>query len=369
MPKIITTEDFIKKAIIIHGNKYNYSKSIYINSKNKILIKDEYGFDHLVSPHVHLQGHKTSIKTVINKVNYIIYHFNLIHNYKYDYSKVKYDGKNKVTIICPEHGEFEQTPDSHLHGSGCPKCANLNVRVIKQKSNNEFINTAIFKHKNKYDYSLVNYINAKTKVKIICSIHGEFEQAPDSHLRGRGCPKCWSVNRKVNNGHRHTTNEFIEKSMLKHGNYYDYSKVKYTNGRDDVIIICPIHGEFVQQAKLHLRGNGCQICKQSKGEKEIMVWLQNNNIEYVPQYTFNDCRDKYPLPFDFYLPKYNTCIEFNGIQHYKPINLFGGLKALNKQIKHDKIKIKYCYNNKISLLIIKYNDNIKNNLEKVLTPQ
>ena len=109
-----------------------------------------------------------------------------VHGDKYDYSKVKYyNAHTKVCIICPIHGEFWQTPASHLMGNACPKCGG------KTKLNTDkFIHRAKEIHGDKYDYSKVEYINATTKVCIICPIHGEFWQTPAKHLSGKGCKKC-----------------------------------------------------------------------------------------------------------------------------------------------------------------------------------
>ena len=108
-----------------------------------------------------------------------------IHNDKYDYSKVEYrNNYTKICIICPEHGEFWQTPNKHLSGQGCPKCAGKNITT------DEWIKKASIIHQQRYDYSKVNYINNSTKVCIICPIHGEFWQTPDKHTQGEGCPIC-----------------------------------------------------------------------------------------------------------------------------------------------------------------------------------
>ena len=139
---------------------------------------------------------------------------------------------------------------------------------------------------------------------------------------------------------------------------YDYSLVDYTDSKTKVKIICPKHGVFEQIPSGHLNGRGCSKCKESKGEKIIRAYLMGNNIKFISQKRFKDCRDKYPLPFDFYLPDYNTCIEFNGRQHYVPVELFGGQNQLNKQKKNDRIKMMYCDKNKIALIIIKHNENV-----------
>ena len=130
----------------------------------------------------------------------------LIHHNRYDYSKVKYiNNKTKVCIICPDHGEFWQIPSDHLNGKGCPQCAG-NVRCDKDT----FVEKAKHIHNDSYDYSKVEYVNAHTKVCIICPEHGEFWQTPNNHLNGNGCPLC--KNRKIGNVLRDTVEGFIEKS-------------------------------------------------------------------------------------------------------------------------------------------------------------
>ena len=168
-----------------------------------------------------------------------------IHGNKYDYSKVDYvNNTMKVCMICPEHGEFYQTPKDNLNGCGCPKCA-LNKRRDKRRKNvNDFITEAKKVHGDKYDYSKVEYINANTNIIIICPIHDEFKQTAHNHLRGQGCPKC--SNSKKGEYQKSNTEDFIKKSKLVHGNKYDYSKVIYINNRIKVSIICPEHGDFNQ---------------------------------------------------------------------------------------------------------------------------
>ena len=177
-----------------------------------------------------------------------------VHGDKYDYSKVEYkNDKEKVCIICPEHGEFYQRPSSHLSGGGCPRCAFNSSSDTKQFTIEEFIKRAREVHGDKYDYSKAEYKNSQEKVCIICPNHGEFFQVPNSHLSGRGCSKCSGKNRL-------TTKDFIKKAKETHGNKYDYSKVDYKNSTTKVCIICPEHGEFYQRPGEHFRGYGCQKC-------------------------------------------------------------------------------------------------------------
>jgi len=163
------------------------------------------------------------------------------------------------------------------------------------------------------------------------------------------------------------TNNFIKKANKIHGGEYDYSLVDYVNSSSKVKIRCLIHGDFEQRPNAHLSGRGCTKCKSSNGEKFINKRLVELGIEFNVQHRFNDCRYKKPLPFDFYLPKLNTCIEYQGEQHYRPTYYFGGFSEFEKYKVKDEIKIKYCIDNSINLLIIKFSDNVDNKLEEVLT--
>jgi hypothetical protein len=273
----------------------------------------------------------------------------LVHGNTYDYSLVTYiNSHSKIKLICSVHGEFEQKPNNHLNGAGCQKCYHTNKNI----GNDEFIKKAKQIHSDKYDYLLTEYSGSNHKVKINCSFHGVFEQRASNHLSGKGCLKCYNESKLSDDL------EFIEKAIEKHGNKYDYSNLKYINDKTKVKIICPNHGEFEQKPSNHLMGQGCPICRESKGEREVRKFLNDNNIDFVPQHKFPDCKHKSLLPFDFYLPEYNTCIEYHGEQHYKPIKYFGGHNRFIKQQKLDLIKETYCNDNNIKLVVIKYNEPI-----------
>jgi very-short-patch-repair endonuclease len=262
------------------------------------------------------------------------------HNNRYDYSKSVYvNSKTKLIIICKEHGEFLQVPSYHyFSGCGCPKCdptRNLTV--------DEFIERARNIHKDKYDYSLVEYKTAKDMIKIICKKHGEFIQKAGPHIYQReGCPNC--VNNK-----RCTTEEFIVKAELKHGKLYDYSLVDYKNKKEKVKIICASHGVFEQKAYVHLQGHGCKKCKMSKLERHLKSELDEIGIEYEMDKRFDNCRNVLPLPFDFYIESLNMLIECDGIQHREPVEHFGGEERLEYQQKNDKIKTNFCEENNFNL--------------------
>lgn len=291
---------------------------------------------------------------------------NIVHNSTYDYSYVEYVGiKDKIKIRCISHGLFEQTPDSHLHGHGCPLCASANNKSNFTKLINKFIIEGNIVHNNKYDYSGSIYSGSRKKIEINCNKHGIFKQTPDSHLHGRGCPKC--VNRNK------TTNEFIERANVVHDNIYCYENVCYVNPKIKIDIICQKHGVFKQTPNSHLSGRGCPICSISKGESIIQKYLKANKIEYVMEKKFDGCRNKYCLPFDFYLLLHNILIEYDGEHHVRPIQ-FQDITIENAELNfkntlvNDEIKNNYCKINNIRLLriphtVLNIEEFLKNNLK------
>lgn len=281
-----------------------------------------------------------------------------VHGDRYDYSLVEYiNNHTKVKIICSEHGIFEQNPGHHLLGYNCPKCKSQKNRERCIMGINLFIDKANVVHNNKYNYSKVEYINSQTKICIICPIHGEFWQQPDSHLQGHGCPYCNFD--KISGANRSDTDSFIAKAKEKHGDRYDYSLVNYVNSHKKIRIICKRHGVFIQTPTNHLCGCGCPKCKESHGEIAIKEYLKNKMIEHYCQYKINLSPKMFArnnLKIDFYLPKYNAFIEFNGEQHYKFKKMFHkNDEGFNKQVERDKRLKQYCKENKINLIVIKYN--------------
>ena len=223
----------------------------------------------------------------------------------------------------------------------------------------EFIKKANTLHKNKYDYSLVEYKNCDTKVKIICPVHGVFEQTPYKHLKGQGCPIC-AKNKKFD------TNQFIKRVRKIYGDRYDYSLVDYKNANTKVKIICPIHGIFERTPRSHWEGKGCPICAKttSNGENLVLEYLKKNNIKFVYQKKFEDLKDKKPLSYDFYLPEHNLLIEYNGEQHYRENSFNKTRKDFLLQKHHDWMKRKYAQDKEINLLTITYKDDILLRLRK-----
>lgn len=245
----------------------------------------------------------------------------LKHGDKYDYSLVDYvNNITKVIIICKEHGEFTQTPINYLRTNGCSKCSG-----VYKSNTEEFIEKSIKIHGEKYDYSLVDYKGNKEKIIIICKYHGEFLQRPNNHLYGQGCSKCAGIIKS-------DTNEFIEKSKKIYGEKYDYSKVDYINSSTKVIIICKTHGEFLQKPIQHTHHkSGCPFCV-NKTEGILYEKLQKYYPSLTPQFSPEWIGRK---RFDFCIPEHNIIIELDGIQHFKQVSNWS---SPEEQHRNDKEK-------------------------------
>jgi hypothetical protein len=234
---------------------------------------------------------------------------------------------------------------------------------MKKITTNDFIQRIekIF-GKDKFNYSLLNYIDAHTNVKLVCNTCGGTEEKSPSVLyRGFGCLKCQT---RRPNPKQITKKQFIDRANKIHNSVYDYKNIKFTNIYNEVEIICSKHGSFLQKPSIHLYAkSNCPECNVSKGEEQIAIFLNQNNINYIFQYQVR-INDSYHY-YDFYLPECNTIIEYNGLQHYKPITFFGGQKGFDYLQVRDEIKKQYCLEKQIKLVIIKYKENIEEILKSI----
>jgi hypothetical protein len=205
-----------------------------------------------------------------------------IHGNKYDYSQVVYHRINEsVTIICPVHGEWETTPNIHLQGHDCPKCA-------RRLSQEEFLQAAFDTHGPTYEYYKTVFITTREKIIVTCLKHGDFEQRADAHLLGSGCKLCQNERRKV------TTAQFISRAIDIHGDQFDYSLVDYKGSHGKITIICKLHGEFEQIAYIHLKKRGCRKCIDSNnpGGYTFKIFEKNRKLAmstgifYIVEYHF-----------------------------------------------------------------------------------
>ena len=357
MTRRYTTDEFIKKSKKIHKDRYSYEFSNYVNCSTKVeIVCNKHGIFYQVAKE-HMSGHgcmKCARGSYDTKE--FIKRSKIKHGELYDYQGTIYENSSKkVNIKCNECNEiFNMIPNNHLTGSGCRVCTNKKMSIVNTSNTEKFIEKSLKIHGQLYDYSLINYINSVTPVEIICKEHGIFEQKPTIHLRGSGCKQC--VYNFYKKEYLQTTEMFIKKAIKVHGELYDYSSVNYINSKNKLQLICKTHGIFKQLPNNHLRGSGCPSCKLSKGEKKISKYLKENHIKYEKQKSFDNCISKngYKLSYDFYIPDIKMLIEYDGRQHFEPIEKWGGLEQFNEQIERDLIKKNYSIENDFKILHIPY---------------
>jgi hypothetical protein len=354
----LTTEEFIAKAKLIHGDKYDYSKSIYINSNTPLtVICPEHG-EFYPTPNNHISNKSgcpmCNGGVKIDREEFIKRAIS-VHGNKYNYDNVIYiDSNTPVIITCPEHGDFYQRPAQHLSGNGCPVCAEI-MRLTTE----EFKCKVASIFGDLYNLDKVNYVNAYTPVIITCPIHGDFEKVPHNMISSHsGCPMC-------NGGVKIDREEFIKRAISVHGNKYNYDNVIYTNSSTPVLIICPEHGEFYQTPSVHLSGHGCPKCNSSKLETQVRLYLLSKNIPFIEQMKWEWLTYKQPQSVDFYLPELNAAIECQGYQHFIPSDLFDRTETLETRIERDISKQKLCLENGI---VVYYYSNLSTNNIKFIYP-
>jgi very-short-patch-repair endonuclease len=357
-----------------------------------------------------------------------------IHGGKYDYQFVDFKGiHNPVEIVCRKCNEaFYQTPANHIHKScGCPKCGWQRSAEARTLSVPQFLARARAAHGERYHYDLNSYVNARTKMTIICPDHGPFEQIPFSHLKGHRCNKCGSAitgakqslskpsvldrlsrvhgNRlridgaysglnsptrilctvcglhrnarladllngdgiacKCSKTYRRNTELFIAEAIETHGaRRYDYSAARFVTVKTPLTIRCNVcKCDFAQTPDIHLQGCGCPLCAQPKGERDVAQWLDDNGFTYEIQQTFETCKHYRLLPFDFYVPSHATLIEYDGAQHYRPVDWFGGEKAFKRTQTRDAIKNMWAANHGYTLIRIRYDEIIADILSEAFS--
>ena len=303
-----TIKEFIDESTIIHNGKYDYSKSEYVNNNTPIkIICPEHGeFSQRPVKHVNSKqgcpecGLISQIEKQRKSVDKFILEATSIHAGTYDYSNITYRGnKTKIVIICPEHGEFEQTPDNHLKGKGCKYCGGttkLDTKLFKLKAREI--------HGDKYDYTKVTYKTSRDHVTIVCPEHGEFSQSPNNHLsKQQGCFECL--------GKVFDTPSFIGRANSIHNHKFDYSKVIYSGWLTPVTIICPEHGEVLVTPNYHLKEYGCKKCSNSESisENEVADFIGSLGINMLT----NDRSLLEGKELDIYIPSHNLAIEFDGL--------------------------------------------------------
>jgi hypothetical protein len=296
--------------------------------------------------------------------------FNSLYNdYNYELcTKEYYPQKEKIPIICPNHGIFYQNIEKLSSGHGCPRCTFSNWHYTVD----EFIAKAIKIHNDFYDYKKVDFKFLQDKIEIICPIHGEFFQSAKRHLYGNGCRKC-SIKIRTSQGHETLKEKHAIKkiNLLKNStDIFEYPKVEeeIKNYISKITVFCKKHDKFFKtRLDYHLLWkNGCAFCKfKSKGEKAVSGFLRKKNIIFETEKKYENLvsGNNNPLRYDFFLPEHNTLIEFDGDHHRKPIKRWGGEEKFKIIQLHDRLKNEFAESNNIKLIRINQIKSIKSSLD------
>ena len=348
----------IKKTCIDRYGEDSFMKTDSFREKSKDTMLEKYGVDYpqkseLIRKQVERTctekyGFKTPLQSEGVKEKIAI-------SKEYRYNDKNFNNREKYKETC-----------LNKFGVNNPMKSNDIKEKVTEKTKaklEELISRANKKHDNFYDYSLINgHKCMHDEIQVICPKHGIFITNWGGHIiKGRGCPKCALENQFD------TQDDFIKKAKIVHGDLYDYSKASYIKATKKVELICTKHGSFFQRPKDHLNNKqGCPKCKESKGERLIMEFFKNNNIQYEYQKSFPDLKDKGLLFFDFYIPNLNLCVEFDGEQHFRSVEGWGGEETFENVQRRDKMKNEYCKNNGIRLFRLSYVDYDKKDIEKKL---
>lgn len=273
------------------------------------------------------------------------------------------DSKTPILHHCLIHDVYWETVSTRvLSGAGCEQCRIEKFRKARCKTHEQYVKEVA--NINKDVVVIGVYLDAKMPIEHYCKKHDVSWMAyPDNILHGCGCYECG--NEKIGDKNRKTHEDYIKE--VAHINPDLEVIGQYTSANTRILHRCKLDGhEWLATPANILFGKGCPKCNDSHGEKRIAQWLDLHHIEYTTQKTFVNCKSKKLLPFDFYLPTYNVCIEYDGEQHFKPVDFFGGDEGYQQRQLHDAIKTKYCEDNNIRLLRIPYNQDVDQALESFL---
>lgn len=255
------------------------------------------------------------------------------------------DMRTKIECVCELGHHWFVRPDGLMAGYGCNKCAAIERQSKRRKSHQQFIDEVKTIHP---DIKVLDtYVNSETKIQFMCSLGHIWKARPCNVLYGNSCPLCANINETKT--HKQFVSEMnnISSDIIILG--------EYQNAHSKILCKCKkCQNEWGAEPSNLLKGTGCPRCCKSKGEIAIELFLTDKNISFEGQKKFDDCRDKNPLPFDFYLPDYKLCIEYQGEQHYVATRRMGDEEKLLYRQEHDCIKREYCKTKGINLLEIPY---------------
>lgn len=364
-----THEKYVKEVFLLNPNIEVIGK--YINCKTPIIHKCIiHNTEWSAQPNNILQGKGCPDCAKENRIkNNSMSHDEYVKQIKEKNSTIEVIGeyvnaKTKILHHCTIHDVYwDVAPNSVIYKmSGCPECKKDKFHIATTKTRDEYVNELAIK--NPIIELVGDYLGHKNKTQHYCKIHNcLFDSTPENMLNGCGCKQCCVE--KMANKKRKTHEQYVIE--LKNVNPDIIVLDTYIEALTPILHKCLIDGyEWNVRPSNILRGDGCPRCNESSGERQVRQWLEKNNISYIFQHTYKDCRDINLLPFDFYLPDFNTIVEYDHKQHFEPVEHFGGQESFEKTVKHDKMKNEYCKNNGISLLRIPYFKNVEEELNNFL---
>ncbi|MCD8208831.1 MAG: hypothetical protein LUD72_12905, partial [Bacteroidales bacterium] len=368
----VTWEEFLKRAIIKHNDKFDYSYAVYADMRTKIkIVCKTCGYTFYQTPIAHLS---TTKKNDCRQCSYVerankkrkpfsrlLKEMTEKHNgrYKYDGAEEYYvNNKSKIPIECPTHGIFWQVVSKHINGHGCKKCADIERGIQERMPFEKFKELANKTHNSFYNYDKLEkgYEGVDKEGIITCPIHGDFSQLLIVHYKGQGCPECGHI--KTVQKKQIPFSEFVKGAKEAHGvGRYEYFEDKYVNLSVKTLIRCNKCGkEFWQLPSSHIYNKcGCPYCNESLLEKDVVTFLEEMEIKYEREKQFEWLRYKRRMRLDFFLPQYNMVIECQGQQHFGPVDFAGrgGMWAEKEFIKiqdKDRVKKEKCEEHGLTML-------------------
>ena len=273
----LTQDVFIERCKKAHGDKYDYSKAVYVkNSEKVVIVCNEHG-EFSQAPEKHWIGRgcpeckKVSVGNSLRADPEVVFNKCAeVHQGKYDYSKAVYINLDtKVEIICKEHGSFMQTPANHRKGKGCPLCKNSKISKLKTLTKDVWVKRFKDAHGERYDYSNFDPANMDHQHEIVCKQHGPFSQDPHSHASGKGCPKC--AQERSSQRQMKGQEQAMEEIKEKWGDKYTYPSFHYKGHDGKLVVNCPLHGDFSTTFGNHISGHGCPRCAYERISLARMV--------------------------------------------------------------------------------------------------
>jgi len=394
-------EKFIEKSMLIHVERFDYTLFEYKNSITKSkLICNICGVEFLTTPSNNLTGSGCKNCHDISKIDKSEILKKLENkNKNWIFNIVDYKNRDSdISYTCNRGHNGISSYRNMIRYNVCKECDKLNLlenkrnriednnltileynsdKDISCKCNNcNYIITMGYrsftyeKYKCKYCELLkisellknksLNLLEIKgNTIKLKCKEGHTYNQSRGNLLSGIGCYKCYLENKTIKKEGLLSTFKNI------HGDYFTYNIDNYSNIQSKINITCRKGHNFIQKASNHLQGKGCSICRESIGERLISIYLDKIGVNYERQKKFKDCKYKGLLPFDFYISDWNILIEYDGIQHFKPVGVFGGEEEFEKTKIRDKIKNEYCLNKNIHLIRISYLENIEDKLSNI----